>query len=276
MDKRAFLGLAAAAMLATTLLVAGQQAPPKIGLPVLTTSAGQSTDVTTLNIVLDEAGVPYDYCDVPTPEMVADGVGLGGRESGPGFHVESTTDQAKFPAGTPYKAVVFAIGASLKGMGASGLTLDSEEARLKKVIDYCKEHKIFVMAVHIGGERQRADDRRRRPLRRLYHRDQGQQQGRPVYQAGPVQEDPPDRDRLRARAGRYRQAGLPLRERSAWGLQREVLMARPDTAAGSGPTATARRGPAAAQARKRPFASLKWETPGTASGKGKNLSEAPR
>jgi hypothetical protein len=155
MDKRAFLGLAAAAMLATTLLVAGRQAPPKIGLPVLTTSAGQSTDVTTLNIVLDEAGVPYDYCDVPTPEMVADGVGLGGRESGPGFHVESTTDQAKFPAGTPYKAVVFAIGASLKGMGASGLTLDSEEARLKKVIDYCKEHKIFVMAVHIGGESKR-------------------------------------------------------------------------------------------------------------------------
>jgi hypothetical protein len=155
MDKRAFLGLAAAAVLAATVLAAGQQAPPKIGLPILTTSAGQSTDVTTLNIVLDEAGVPYDYCDVPTPEMVADGVGLGGRESGPGFHVESTTDPAKFPAGTPYKAVVFAIGASLKGMGASGLTLDSEEARLKKVIDYCKQHKIFVMAVHIGGESKR-------------------------------------------------------------------------------------------------------------------------
>jgi hypothetical protein len=155
MDKRTALGLTAAAVLAGTFLVAGQQGPPKIGLPVLTTSAGQSTDVTTLNIVLDEAGVPYDYCDVPTPEMVADGVGLGGRESGPGFHVESTTDPARFPAGTPYKAVVFAIGASLKGMGASGLTLDSEEARLKKVIDYCKQHKIFVMAVHIGGESKR-------------------------------------------------------------------------------------------------------------------------
>jgi hypothetical protein len=155
MDKRTFLGLAAAALLAGAFLAAGQQAPPKIGLPVLTTSAGQSTDVTTLNIVLDEAGVPYDYCDIPTPEMVADGVGLGGRESGPGFHVESTTDQAKFPAGTPYKAVVFAIGASLKGMGASGLTLDSEEARLKKIIDYCKQHKIFIMAVHIGGESKR-------------------------------------------------------------------------------------------------------------------------
>jgi hypothetical protein len=156
MTKRIPIILAAAAVLGFGWLFAGQgQTVPKVGLPILTTSAGQSTDVTTLNIVLDEAGVPYDYCDVPTAEMAADGVGLGGRASGPGFHVESTTDTAKFPAGTPFKAVIFAIGASLKGMGASGLTLDSEEARLKKVIDYCKSKKIFIMAVHIGGESKR-------------------------------------------------------------------------------------------------------------------------
>ncbi len=154
MTKRIPLGLAATAVLAVILLAAGQ-AVPKLGLPILTTSAGQSTDVTTLNIVLDEAAVMYDYCDVPTAEMVADGVGLGGRESGPGFHVESTIDQAKFPAGTPYKAVIFAIGASMKGMGASGLTLESEEARLKKVIEYCKARKISVVAAHIGGESKR-------------------------------------------------------------------------------------------------------------------------
>ena len=154
MKKNIFLGLAAGLVLGLSLLIAGQSVP-KVGLPVLTTSAGQSTDVTTLNIVLEDAGIPYDYCDVPTPAMVADGVGLGGRESGPGFHVESTTDLAKFPTGTPYKAIIFAIGASLKGMGASGLTLDSEEARLKKVIELCKQKKIFVMAVHIGGESKR-------------------------------------------------------------------------------------------------------------------------
>ncbi len=155
MNKRIpFAFAAAVAVLGLALVFAGQ-AVPKAGLPVLTTSAGQSTDVTTVNIVLDEAGIAYDYCDVPTPEMVADGVGLGGRESGPGFHVESTTDTSKYPAGTPYKAVIFAIGASLKGMGASGLTLDSEEARLKKVIELCKQKKIFVMAVHIGGESKR-------------------------------------------------------------------------------------------------------------------------
>jgi hypothetical protein len=154
MNKKALLGTAGIAALGLSLLVAGQ-AVPKAGLPVLTTSAGQSTDVTTLNIVLDEAAIGYDYCDVPTPEMVADGAGLGGRESGPGFHVEVLTDLNKYPAGTPYKAVIFAIGASLKGMGASGLTLESEEARLKKVIELCKQKKIFVMAVHIGGESKR-------------------------------------------------------------------------------------------------------------------------
>ncbi len=155
MKTKTIWGLAAGAILGLSLLFAGQTIP-KAGLPVLTTSAGQSTDVTTLNIVLDEAGIGYDYCDVPSPEIVADGVGLGGRKSADtGFYAESTADLAKYPAGTQFKAVIFAIGASLKGMGASGLTLDSEEARLKKVIEACKQKKIFIMAVHIGGESKR-------------------------------------------------------------------------------------------------------------------------
>ena len=119
--------------------------------PVLTTSAGQSADINTLNIVADEAGLKYDYCDVPTIEMIDAGVGLAGAKSGPGFHVEVLTDLEKYPVKTPYKTIIFAIGASLKGMGASGLTLNSEEVRLKKIIDYCKKNKIFIIATHLGG-----------------------------------------------------------------------------------------------------------------------------
>lgn len=119
--------------------------------PVLTTSAGQSADINTLNIVADEAGLKYDYSDVPTIEMIDAGVGLAGAESGPGFHVEVLTDLEEYPVKTPYKTIIFAIGASLKGMGASGLTLNSEEARLKKIIDYCKKNKIFIIATHLGG-----------------------------------------------------------------------------------------------------------------------------
>jgi hypothetical protein len=128
-----------------------QTSVPKGKLPVLTTSAGQSNDVTTVNIVLEEAGLGFDYCDVPDVDMMKAGVGLADKESGPGFHAEVYTDLAKFPKGTPYSTVIFAIGASLKGMGASGLTIETEEARLKRVIDYCKQNKIFIVAVHVGG-----------------------------------------------------------------------------------------------------------------------------
>ena len=110
MNKKSVWSFGAIAALGVSVLIAGQ-ALPKAGLPILTTSAGQSTDVTTLNIVLDEAGIAYDYCDVPTAEMVGQGVGLGGRESGPGFHVEVTTDLAKYPAGPPHKAALFPIAA---------------------------------------------------------------------------------------------------------------------------------------------------------------------
>ncbi|MBN2198800.1 MAG: hypothetical protein JW747_03020 [Candidatus Aminicenantes bacterium] len=144
--------LALAAWTATTVLPVSAAAPPKAKLPILTTSAGQSQDATTVNIVLEEAGLTYDYCDVPTPEIVAAGVGLGGRESSEGFHAEVYTDTNVFPRGTPYKTMIFAIGASMKGMGASGLTVDSEESRLKKLIDYCKKNKIAVIAVHVGGK----------------------------------------------------------------------------------------------------------------------------
>jgi PPE-repeat protein len=128
---------------------------PKAQLPVLTTSAGQSPDVTTVNIICEEAGVKYDYCDVVTVEMIEDGVGLGGKKSGPGFHVEVHTDLNKFPKGTPYKTIVIAIGASLKGMGASGLTVETELNRLKRIIEYCKKKGIFIIGVHIGGSSKR-------------------------------------------------------------------------------------------------------------------------
>ena len=128
---------------------------PKAQLPVLTTSAGQSTDVFTINIVLEEAGIKYDFSDVPTVDMMKKGVGLTGEESRSGFHVEVHTDLDKFPKGTPYKTAIFAIGATLKGMGASGLTVDTEVARLKSILDYCKKNKIFAIAVHVGGSAMR-------------------------------------------------------------------------------------------------------------------------
>jgi hypothetical protein len=138
-------------LILSSSVIFAQTAVPKAKLPVLTTSAGQSNDVTTVNIVLEEAGIGYDYCDVPDIDMMKAGVGLADKESGPGFHAEVYTDLTKFPKGTPYKTVIVAIGASLKGMGASGLTIETEEARLKRIIDYGKQNKVFIIAVHVGG-----------------------------------------------------------------------------------------------------------------------------
>jgi len=143
------------ALLFASLSALNSEEIPKAQLPVITTSAGQSPDVTTVNIICEEAGVMYDYCDVVTVEMLKDGVGLGDRESAPGFHVEVHTDLNKFPKGTPYKTMIIAIGASLKGMGASGLTVETELDRLKKITDYCKKNGIFIIGVHIGGSSKR-------------------------------------------------------------------------------------------------------------------------
>lgn len=137
--------------LSVSVLAGNEVTIPTAEFPVLNTSAGQSADINSLNIIADEAGLKYDYCDVPTVEMIDAGVGLAGAKSGPGFHVEVLTDLKMFPVKTPFKTIIFAIGASLKGMGASGLTLDSEEARLKKIIEYCKKNKILIIAAHLGG-----------------------------------------------------------------------------------------------------------------------------
>jgi hypothetical protein len=127
----------------------------KAQYPLLTTSAGQSPDVETVNIICEEAGIMYDYCDVVTAELIEMGVGLAGEEERVGFHMEVNTDFEKFPKGTPYKTLIIAIGASLKGMGASGLTVNDEVARLKEIIDYCKKNGIFIIGAHVGGSSKR-------------------------------------------------------------------------------------------------------------------------
>ena len=137
------------------LIATAYSEPPKGALPVLTTSAGQSADVNTLNVTMEEAEIAYDYCDVPSVAMLKTGVGLGGRKSGKGFHVETHTDLSVYPKGTAYKTVIVAIGASLKGMGASGLTVEDETKRLAEIIQYCKANEITVIAVHAGGTSKR-------------------------------------------------------------------------------------------------------------------------
>ena len=145
------VALVACCLLFSGAVVAQETGIPALAHPVFTTTAGQSADIITLNILVEEAGVLYDYCDVPTVDMLSTGVGLDGAVSGPGFHVEYYSDTETYPVGTPFETLIVVIGASLKGMGASGLTIESEISRVEDLLAYCQENGIFVVAVHIGG-----------------------------------------------------------------------------------------------------------------------------
>lgn len=124
---------------------------PSAKLPLLIVSAGQSTGIYVANALADKIKLPYDWADVPTEKEIAAGVGLGGMKPGPGVHVESH-QQGKYAGGAPYKTVILVMGASLKGMGASGLDVAGEVARLKKIINYCKSKGILLIGMHVEGK----------------------------------------------------------------------------------------------------------------------------
>ncbi|NUM73110.1 hypothetical protein HUU40_02000, partial [candidate division KSB1 bacterium] len=60
------LSILVCGLLCLASLGRGQDHVPQAKLPVLTTSAGQSADVNTLNVIMEQAEIKFDYCDVPT------------------------------------------------------------------------------------------------------------------------------------------------------------------------------------------------------------------
>lgn len=129
----------------------------KLGLPLAITSAGQSAEVETVNYVADEVGLKYDYCDILSKDEFAAGVGLADAKSGIGKHVTTLSPD---PKGTKFQTLILVVGADLKGMGASGLSVDSEVARLKNLIEYAKANGIKIVAVAIGWRDQTRTSRK--------------------------------------------------------------------------------------------------------------------
>jgi predicted nuclease of predicted toxin-antitoxin system len=80
-----------------------------------------------------------------------------GRENS--FQVDFTDDQ-----GNLVKAVVVAIGSTAKGLGASGITIDDEIARLNKMIEEIKKQKLMLIAIHIEGQVRRSDSANERSI----------------------------------------------------------------------------------------------------------------
>jgi hypothetical protein len=153
--NRMLLVLAAVALITAMFVPAAVAAVSFTAeLPVLMHCAGQSGGIFTVEALMQRGKVPFDWSDIPKATDVASGVGLSTmkskEEGGDGDAYVRLSSTA--PKGTAYKTVVFVIGYSLKGMGASSLTMDTELDRINGVINYCVKNKIKMIGIHIEGQ----------------------------------------------------------------------------------------------------------------------------
>jgi hypothetical protein len=102
--------------------------------PVLLTSCGQSPGPVRLKIFLQKLGITYDY----------------------NLQVKAEDLIAKKNAGKPYKSIIIVTGASLKGMGAAGVSMDDEITRTKALIAEAKKQGIKIIGSHIEGMARRS------------------------------------------------------------------------------------------------------------------------
>jgi hypothetical protein len=128
MKKISILALFGALLLAAVPFVSAQ-APVKAGTPVLITSCGQSPGPVMLKVILQKVGIAYDLNPLAAPADL----------------------KAK-----PYKSLIIVMGASLKGMGAAGISIDDELKRIGALIDEAHKLKIKIIGAHIEGMKRRA------------------------------------------------------------------------------------------------------------------------
>jgi hypothetical protein len=124
----------------TASATAGTQAEtPNADLPVLITSCGQSPGATMIKVIfmrmkLEFEPKPYEINELATAEDL----------------------KTKKEAGEPYQSIIIVMGASLKGMGAAGISIDDELARTSKLIEEARRQGITVIGAHIEGMKRRA------------------------------------------------------------------------------------------------------------------------
>jgi hypothetical protein len=123
----------AAFLLLSLPITAGAQAE-KARLPVLVTSCGQSPGPVKLKVFLEKLKLDSVY-DLKATAAVID---------------------AKKKAGTPIRSLIIVTGASLKGMGAAGVSISDEIDRIKGLIASANKENIKVIAAHIEGMSRRA------------------------------------------------------------------------------------------------------------------------
>lgn len=121
----------AAAILSLFPIAAAAQSASE---PVLLTSCGQSPGPVRLKIFLQKNNILYDYS----------------------LQAKAADLVAKQKEGKPYKSIIIVTGASLKGMGAAGVSMDDELTRTKALIAEAKKQGIKIIGSHIEGMARRS------------------------------------------------------------------------------------------------------------------------
>jgi len=122
-------GLCACLVLLFAVPIFAQGPPPKAQSPILVSSCGQSPGPLKLTVFLKKLQIPFDYKSEATAQDLA---------------------------GKKYKSVIIVTGASLKGMGAAGVSIKEELARTAALILEAKKQGVMVIGAHVEGMERRA------------------------------------------------------------------------------------------------------------------------
>jgi len=114
--------------------VFAQETEVKAEHPVIVTSCGQSPGPMKIKVFMKRLNLEHEY------NMLASAADL----------------QAALNAGKPYKSLIIVTGASLKGMGAAGISIDEELLRTKALIAEAKKQGIKIIGSHVEGMARRA------------------------------------------------------------------------------------------------------------------------
>lgn len=128
-------------MAATALLVSAaqtplqaQDAPVTAELPVLLTSCGQSPGPTRIQFFLNRLELDHEFLDMATAEYLTE----------------------RQQSGNPVKTLIIVTGASLKGMGAAGVSMREELIRTEALIAEARRQGITLIGAHVEGMARRA------------------------------------------------------------------------------------------------------------------------
>ena len=112
-----------------------QPSLPKVELPLVVTTCGQSPGALMIWVLSKQIKLPCDRKDLLTAE-----------------HLKAKADE-----GNPYKTLIITTGTSMKGMGAAGVDIDFEVARIEAIIQEAKKEGILIIGAHIEGMARRVD-----------------------------------------------------------------------------------------------------------------------